>query len=127
MYKVSNSNHPQHGNVVVIERVEEGDIETPFFAWQQALTSRRAWKEKGIKKIRFLVDDQIMTPSQLQAWSHEEYRNLPKCGLCLKILGGDVYTHQLCGSNLFCSQDCADQDYHEATERLKDAEDIEYL
>lgn len=127
MYKVSNSTHEQHGKVVVIERSDEGDIETPFFAMHAALKSRRLWREQGAKNVRFLVDERVMTPRQMETWVHEEYQSLPKCAWCVKILAGDVYTHRLCGSGLFCSQSCADKDYHEAIERLKDEEEIEYL
>lgn len=126
MYKVSNLQHEQYGNVVHIERVEESSIDTPFFAWQQAIKSRRLWQESGTQKIRFLVDDQIMTAKQLEAWSVEEYKRLPKCEACAKILGGDVYTHRLCGHFLFCSQSCADKNYHQEVEKLKDEEDIDY-
>jgi hypothetical protein len=126
MYKVSNLEHEQYKKVVAIERAEDGDIETPFFAWQRALTQRRLWREKGAKNVRYLVLGEIMTGSQLETWSHEEYKSLPKCAECGKILGGDVYTHQLCGSNLFCSQNCADTNYHEAMEKLKDEEEIEF-
>lgn len=127
MYKVSNSKHEQYGKVVIIERVEEGGIETPFFAVQAALKSRRLWKEEGIKNIRFLVHDQVMTPSQLESWSREEYQSLPKCADCAKILSGEVHTHQLSIGSLFCSQACADQNYYEKVERLKDEEEIGYL
>jgi hypothetical protein len=127
MYKVFNSKHEQYGKVVVIERSDEGLIETPFFAVQAALKNRRLWKEEGAKNIKFLVIDQVMTPFQMESWSREEYRSLPKCVNCAKILGGEVHTHQLCGDSLFCSQDCTDKNYHEKIERLKDEEEIHYL
>lgn len=124
MYKVSNQT-TEYGNVVLIEYSEEG-IETPFFAVQQALKSRRLWRESGATKVRFLVDNRIMSPKELEAWSREEYKSLPKCPICIKILHGDVYTHRLSSTDIFCTQACADQDYLEKIERLRDEEEIEF-
>jgi hypothetical protein len=126
MYKVSNITHEQYGKVIAIERAADGNIQTPFFAWQRALTQRRLWREQGAKNVRYLVLGEVMSIRQLESWSHEEYKSLPKCGECGSILGGDVYTHQLCSSNLFCKQDCADANYHEAMEKLKDEEEIDF-
>jgi hypothetical protein len=127
MYKVSNIEHADYGKVVVIEADDNGDLKEPFYAWQRALTQQRLWREQGAKRVRFLIADQVMNAQEVEHWSHEEYKNLPKCGECGKILGGDVHTHQLCGSDVFCSQSCADENYHQAIERLKDEEEIDYL
>lgn len=127
MYKVSNLTDQQYGKVVAIERAEDGDIETPFFAWQRALTQRRFWREQGAKNVRYLVVGQIMTSKQLELWSYEEYKSLPKCTNCAKILGGDVYTHRYCGHSLFCTQACADTHYHQEMDKLKDEEEIDYF
>jgi len=127
MFCVSNLVHPQYGKVVFIQRAEEGNIETPFFAMQAALKNKRLWKAEGAKNVRFLVIDQIMTLSQINRWIHEEYQGLPKCANCAKILHGDVHTHQLGGDSLFCSPDCSGQDYHTQMEKLKDEEEIDYL
>jgi hypothetical protein len=125
MYKVSNQT-TEYGNVVIIEQDEDG-IEAPFFAVQQALKNRRLWRESGATKVRFLVGGKIMSPKEMESWSREEYKSLPKCPTCIKILSGNVFTHRLSGTDIFCTQACADQDYNQKIERLKDEEEIDYL
>lgn len=83
--------------------------------------------ESGIKKVRILVDDKVMSPKQAEHWAAEEYRGLPKCEGCAKILNDDVHQHQLSGTKFFCSKNCADQDYTEEIEKRKDEEEIDYL
>jgi len=122
MYIVRQQQHEGYGNVVVLERQEHG-IASPFLAVQQALKQKRLWKESGIKGIRLLIDGQVMTTAQAESWQRNEYQSLPKCQECGSLLGEEVYTHQFCGDNLFCSQCCADQNYHENMEKLKDEED----
>ena|ERR1700722_1348085 len=126
MYKIIRKRDENYGNLVIIERVENGEID-PFFAVQWALKELRLWKESCNSKVRIMIDDQILSINEVKLWEHEEYKNLPKCGECGKILGGDVHTHQLCGSDVFCSQDCASKNYDQETERLKDEEEIDYL
>ena len=126
MYKVYTQKHDKYGDIIVIERAEDGTEENPFRAMLSAFTFHRSFKEGGAIKVRFLVDEQIMTARKVEAWMHEEYQSLPKCAWCVKILNGDVYTHQLCGHSFFCSQVCADKGYNEATERLKDEEECDF-
>lgn len=68
-----------------------------------------------------------MSLKQAEHWAYEEYKALPKCKTCAQILDGNVYSHQLCRSGLFCSASCADKDYLEEVEKLKDEEEIDYL
>lgn len=126
MYQVSKSTDEKYGKVIVITSHQEKGEKTPFFAMQRALKSKRLWRKKRTFKVRFLVDGQIMTLIQLEKWAADEYKSLPKCANCAVILDGDVYTHQFCGSNLFCSQACADQSYDEEIEEMNE-EEIEYL
>ena len=127
MYSVNRDTHEVYGPVIVVDRQENGNQPTPFRAVQRALTERRMWREEGLKKVRLLIDGKIMSPNQADHWSHEEYKSLPKCKECAKILNEDVYSHQLCNSGLFCSQDCADRNYLEEIEKIKDEEEIDYL
>jgi hypothetical protein len=127
MYSVGRLTHERHGSVILIERAENGSHLTPFQAVQSALKERRLWQEAGVKKVRILVDDQVMSPKQAESWSHEEYKSLPKCYWCVKILDGNVHTHRLSRGNFFCSESCSDKDYLEEVEKLKDEEDIDYL
>lgn len=83
--------------------------------------------ESGTKKVRILVDDKVMSPKQAEHWANEEYRSLPKCEGCANILNGDIHTHQLSGTKFFCSVICADKDYVEEVEKMKDEEEIDYL
>ncbi len=127
MYSVNRLTHDRHGSVIHIERAENGSFLTPFQAVQGALKERRLWKEGGAKKVRILIDDQVMGPKQAEHWAHEEYTSLPKCQGCAKILNGDVHTHQLAKDKFFCSEVCADRDYNEEVEKRKDEEEIDYL
>lgn len=127
MYSVNRITHERYGPVIHIERVENGSLTTPFQACQRALTERRLWVESGTKKVRILVDDQVMSPKQAEHWAHEEYKSLPKCEGCAKILNGDLHTHQFSTTKFFCSNNCADRDYLEEVEKRKDEEEIDYL
>lgn len=126
MYKVSRQLHKKHGNVIEITRDEAGEHKTPFEAFNKASRMRRLWLEESKSKIRFLVDEQVMTQSQADSWSINEYKSLPKCEECAKILSGDVYTHSLCGSNLFCSPTCSDKNYAFQMEKMNDNEESEF-
>lgn len=127
MYSIVRQTHERHGPVIVIQRIEEGEEITPFQAVQVAFKELRLWEQEGVKKIRILIDEQVLSHKQVERWADEEYQTLPKCYTCAKILGGEVFTHQFCGSNLFCSSNCADQNYMEEMEKLKDEEEIDYL
>lgn len=126
MYKVYHSNDEKYGNVIIILHSEDNGLDNPFLAIQEAFRQKRIWSSKDlISKIRILVNGQIMTHSKAECWAREEYKSLPKCAWCVKILTAEIYTHQLRGDRLFCSQDHADKDYHEEMEHLKDEEEIE--
>jgi hypothetical protein len=125
MYKVYQQQHDKYGHVVIIEASDDGEYQLPFFALQQAYKQKRLLKESGSHKTRLLIDAQIMSPTQAEKWSRVEYQSLPKCQACAKILGGDVYTHQLCGDHLFCSKDCSDKDYAQQIERMNDEHEVE--
>lgn len=112
MYKVQRAISEKYGNIIEILRAEIGEESIPFFAIEQAKKQKRLWQEEGGNKIRFLVDNQILTTSQLEKWSKEEYKSLPKCEFCVKILEEQVYNNTLSSEALFCSQACADKDYH---------------
>lgn len=85
----------------------------------------RLLREAGAKKVRVLVDDKVMTLKQAELWAEEEYKDLPKCCGCAKIMEEDVITHRL-SSDLFCSQSCADRNYSEIIDKLKDEEDVDF-
>lgn len=126
MYSVTRSSHPTHGSTIVVESDPNGSELTPFQAVQCACKMRRLWMEGGAKKVRIMIDEQLMSPKQAEHWAHEEYASLPKCPGCAKIMNERVFNHQL-SSELFCSQNCADQDYNERVEKIKDEEEIDYL
>jgi hypothetical protein len=127
MYSVNRLTHDQHGSVIHIERILNGSEFTPFQAVQRACKEQRLWLEGGAKKVRILIDDQVMSFKQAEHWAHEEYKTLPKCFGCAKILGDcNVITHQL-NNSLFCSQQCADTNYNELIEKHKNEEDSDCL
>lgn len=125
MYSVSRQIHDRYGNIVEITREEAGQYTSPFDAFRQASRERRQWKTESTDKIRLLVDGQVMTVAQADSWSITEYKSLPKCEECAKILNDDVFTHQLCGCNLFCSQKCADKNYNYIIDNLGDEEEFD--
>ena len=125
MYNVVRQNHSKYGNVIEIARDDAGESQTPFQASNKAIMMRRLWRESDGGKVRILIDGKVLTVAQTEQWSNEEYKSLPKCEACAKILRGDVYTHKFCGSNLFCSQACADKDYNYHMEKLNDEEECD--
>jgi len=125
MYRVNSEIHPSYGPLVSIERAANGSCKTPFLAVQMASKEARLLREAGAKKVRVLVDDKVMTLKQAELWAEEEYKDLPKCCGCAKIMEEDVITHRL-SSDLFCSQSCADRNYSEIIDKLKDEEDVDF-
>jgi hypothetical protein len=96
------------------------------------LSKLNNWQEKNIsygrmKKIqsRFLIDNQIFDINQLERWSYDEYKSLPKCQNCGKILFGEVFSNSFSDSQLFCSKYCSDDDYHRQVAHLNDFVDCE--
>jgi hypothetical protein len=126
LYGVTRSSHEKYGPVIQIERDMNGLCVTPFQAVQCACKERRIWAATGVKKVRILVDDKVMTAKQAEHWANEEYISLPKCEGCAKILNDDVHTHRL-SKRFFCSTVCANRNYDEEVEKLKDEEEIDYL
>jgi len=112
MYKASRVNHERYGCVIEIAREDTGEYITPFMIVNRAITMRRLWLEEGEVKVRFLIDGQVMISKRAESWANEEYKSLPKCEECARILNDDVFTHQLSESHLFCSQVCADKNYN---------------
>lgn len=110
-------------NMVEIIRDNDGDIVTPFQAYLKAKLMRRLWMEQENIKVKILIDKQILTLLQTEVWSHEESKRLPKCKACASLLKEDVYVHQLCESNLFCTQVCADKDYLNEFKRMNDEDE----
>ena len=124
MYVVTRITHPEYGAVIHIEREMNGSMSTPFQAVQSGCKEGRLWLEAGAKKVRFLIDDQLLSVKQAEHWAIEEYKTLHKCFVCAKVLYEVLITHKL-SCELFCSQECADIDYNEEIEKLKDEEEFE--
>lgn len=124
MYIVSRSSDEKYGNVIAILRAEDGEI-SPFLTVEEAKKEKRLWEEQELIKSRFMVDGQILTTSGLNQWAREEYQNLPKCNECGKILYGKVYVNRLSNNYLFCTQFCADSNYHQQLYHLNDYEEFD--
>lgn len=108
MYKVEKLKHEEYGRVITITR--DGELETPFAAIRQAKSLYHLWLKEKPGRVRLLIDAQVMSIKHADHWANQEYREIPKCEECAKILGGDVFNHQLT-DHLFCSRKCADQNY----------------
>lgn len=119
MYTIDKIIHTEYGNIIQINLDAGGLILTSFAVVQQAKKEHRLWKEQGIKKIRFLIDNQILTIQQVENWAIEEYKKIPKCDFCAHILKEDIFTNQL-SNKKFCSIVCNDKDYIEEMDKLKD-------
>lgn len=125
MYSVSRQTHAKYGNVIEVSRVEDGKHTSPFDAANYAKRDRRLWSAEGATKIRYLIDSQLLNNKQLEHWSNEEYKSLPKCFGCASILKETVFNHKH-SINLFCSSKCADRDYLEYLEKLEDEEECDF-
>lgn len=125
MYNVSKDNN-KYGNVIIISISEIGEFELPFAAIQKAKSLKKEWITNS--KIRFLINEQILSTNQLDSWAIKEYSSLIKCSMCPTIINNkNVFTHTYSYDKLFCSQGCADKDYILYLEKLEDEEPIEYL
>jgi hypothetical protein len=127
MYNVSNQVHELYGEIVTISIEEIGSHLSPFQAANQARLLRRSILEKGAKKVKFLIENEILTIHNLENWANKEYKFLPKCFACGSILKTQVYTHPLCKNNLFCSKECSDMNYTLMNEKMLDEVEIDYL
>jgi hypothetical protein len=124
MYNIIRQTHENYGYVIVIERTADNKQITPLQAVREAIKQQKLWSIESSKKVRILIDNQIMSPQQAECWAKEEYNTLPKCKWCAKLLNEDVITHQL-SIGFFCSQDCADKDYNNQLEISQDEEEVE--
>lgn len=127
MYNVCRKIHDVYGNVILVSIEETGEFKSPFKAAEQVKSLRRLWLEDGSVRVKILINNQILTVKELDKWSANEYNFLPKCHYCVTILNNEVFTHQLCGNNLFCSQECANRDYSLKIEEMNSEEEIDYL
>lgn len=124
MYNIIRQTHENYGCIIVIERTIDNKRLTPFQAVREALKEQKIWIDESSKKVRLLIDNQIMSPQQAEVWAKEEYTSLPKCLRCGKLLGEDVITHEL-RIGFFCTQGCADKDYIQQLEVLQDEEEVD--
>ena len=126
-YNIIKQIDPKYGSLITIDRVDIGEFINPTDAAEKAKSLRIAMVASGSGKVRIFVDGQVMTSNQIGVWAKEEYKSLPKCESCKKILGEDIFTHKLSGTNLFCSSKCSDYDYNYQVDILLDEEDCDYL
>lgn len=124
MYNVTKGGDSKYGNVIIINIEDNGEFELPFAAIQKARAIKREWLNG--KKIKFLINEELYSINQLDSWAHQEYKALPKCESCAKILKDQVYTHPLCGANLFCTQACADKDHKYLVDKRDGEEEHEF-
>lgn len=125
MYTVIIDTNSKYGNVIVIETNAIGEYELPFDAILKAKSLRR--KMNTSKKIRFLINEQVLSLNQLDSWAFNEYKSLSKCTNCPAILHDkEVFTHAFCKEKLFCSQHCADEDYKLYLEKSEDEHECDY-
>jgi hypothetical protein len=123
-YTISRLSHPDYGSAISIVRDDNGIFQEAWKAVQAASKEQRLWKAEGVKKVRFLIDDTIMTLNMAKNWAGTEYLDLPKCQTCAKPLQDQIFSHQL-SQKQFCSQLCADQDYNQLTDSSLDEEEYE--
>lgn len=123
MYCINKNTTLNYGNVIEIIQDDDGELNTPFQAYLKAKLMRRLWMEKDSVKVKIVINNQILTVTQAEIWAYEESKRLPKCKACAAILKGDVYTHPLCGTNLFCTQVCADKDHAQEIKRINDEDE----
>jgi endogenous inhibitor of DNA gyrase (YacG/DUF329 family) len=127
MYDIQFKNHEIYGDIIVISIEENGKYKSPFQAVEQVKQLRRISLEKGKLKVRLLVNEQFLSTKEMEKWAIEEYNLLPKCVQCGSILGTIVFMHSISGSNLFCTQRCADIDFSDEMDKTFEEEEIDYL
>jgi len=74
-------------------------------------------------QTKILINNQLYTPPQAEKWANDEYKTLPKCAYCRSILGENLYQNSLHRNHFYCGVDCADADYFEALEKIKEEEE----
>jgi hypothetical protein len=124
MFHVKKFSHENYGDIIIIEHVENGLL--PLQACQLAFKEHKLWQQNSNKIIRFMVDDQILTSSQLERWAEREYKELPKCFRCAQILNGEVYPGTFYGKHFYCSTNCRDQDFREEMEKIDDDRECDF-
>jgi hypothetical protein len=125
MYTVSTGADSKYGNIVIISTIDIGEYELPFDAVRKAKSLRR--EMNTTKKIRFLVNEQVLSLTQLESWAYNEYKSLSKCTNCPVILHDkEVFAHAFSKEKLFCSQYCADEDYKLYLEKTEDEYECDY-
>jgi len=125
MYSIDHKKHERYGNVIEITRISSDEYITPFQATNKARSLRLSLLEGGVKGIKILIDGQVLTLSQMDSWAVKEYKSLPKCEECAKILNDDIFTHSL-SDNLFCSKLCSEKNYAYLLDKMNDNEESEY-
>lgn len=71
-YSIKVIDHPEYKQLISIVRDDNGEHSTPFQIYNVALLKRRELLLDN-PSVRFIVDDQILTPKQLENWSNQEY------------------------------------------------------
>jgi hypothetical protein len=127
MYNVQLQNHEIHGDLILISINESGEYKSPFQAIERAKQLKRIARENGKLKVKLLINEQFLSSKEMEKWAIEEYNLLPKCFHCGSILGMIVFIHSFSGSNLFCTQRCADVDYSDEMNESLEEEEIDYL
>ena len=126
MYNCQYKVHEIYGNIIEVSITNIGSFNTPFQLVSHIKTLKKILS-KDLKKIKILINNEIVDSKNLDLWAKNEYEFLPKCFNCYSILEGDVATHRFANGKLFCQQLCADSDFQKELDKTLDEEEIDFL
>lgn len=119
LYSVKIEKDAKYGEIISIS--DSGEFISPFDVLNKLIALKNAFKSKNNKTLKYLVHGKIMTLSGVKKWAKDEYKSLPKCKNCAAILLEDIYKNNL-STDLFCSQECADANYKELSNKFEEEE-----
>lgn len=138
MYFVYSSYCDGIHRIDIVTKVYSYEVNLSYFnpvdAAMAAFSIKKKWEEEfNLSNVNIYVmteDNFLILKTKLQYkllnWADEEYKRLPKCKECRKILDRNCNSKEFLDSNVFCSEDCRNKDLASQQERLKDNEETEF-
>lgn len=111
----------KENNKNYIEVSSPGDIISPYDVVNKIFSLKTKFKQNSSAKLNYIVFGKNMSFPQVKTWSNEEYKKIPKCGDCAKILEENVFTHSF-SDKIFCSENCSNNNYSEISNKFEEEE-----
>ena len=117
LYSVSLKNNDKYGDFIEVS--DSGDIVSPFDVYNKVCALKNKFKQNNESNLKYLVFGSIMTLSKIKKWANDEYKTLPKCNYCAKLILNDVFTNSLT-DKIFCSLECSHIKDREISDKLEE-------